>query len=152
MFKVACGALNQKRMTIVIISSTHCDGIDSEIKLKFGWSFFGRQGNLEDQWKVLEGMRVTGGVIFAEPCGKSSALYELVKPYLDKDGYISSTGSREVKTKEHGTFDVFLYAHKADSKTKRRIKEMVIRQSKIKPYEPIYKANWSYDKDKEGKE
>lgn len=134
-------------MTIVIINSPERDDIDQETKLKFGWSFFERQGILEDQWKVLEGMRVTGGVIFAQPCGESSALYELVKPYLDKDGYISSTGSKKVKTKDHGTFDVFLYAHKTDSQTMKKIEQMVIRQSEIKPYEPIYKANWSSNRD-----
>lgn len=132
-------------MTIVIISSPAGDGIDQETKRKFGWSFFGKCGNLEDEWKVLEGLRVTGGLIFVQPCGKSTALFELVKPYLDKDGYISSTGPREVKTEEHGTFDVFLYWHKADSKTMNLEEEKVIRQSQIKPCEPIYEANWSYD-------
>ena len=133
-------------MTIVIISSPACDGIDQETKQKFGWSFFGRWGNLEDQWKVLEGMRVTGGLVFAQPCG-NSALYELIKPYLDENGYISSTGLRKVKTEKHGTFDVFLYAHVTDSKTMKLEEEKVIRQSKIKPYEPTYKANWLFDKD-----
>ena len=94
-------------MKIVIINSPGIDDIDWATRRKHYWSFFG-QGNIDGQWKVLEGMRETGGLIMAQPCG-TSALHELIEPYLDEEGFVVETGYKVVSTKEHGEFEIFLY-------------------------------------------
>lgn len=111
MLKVAYWALIGKYMKkIVIINSPACDGIERTTKDRFGWTFFSEGLNIEEQWVELEALRETGGVVFARP--GNSALRELVLPYLDQKGYISSTGPKTVTTKEHGAFEIFLFAHK----------------------------------------
>ncbi len=97
-------------MTIVIINSPIIDKIDLSVRREHYWSFFS-QANIDAQWKVLEGMRETGGLIMAQPCSVS-ALRELLSPYLDTAGYIADTGYKKVHTLEHGDFDIFLYDNK----------------------------------------
>ena len=94
-------------MTIVIINSPAIDNIDKAVRQKHYWSFFGPD-NIREQWEVLEGMRETGGLIMAQPCA-TSALRELVGPYLNEEEYMVETGYKKVHTLEHGDFDIFLY-------------------------------------------
>lgn len=98
-------------MTIVIVNSPMGDEISIEVRKRYYWAFFAQGRNIEEQWKVLEGLRVTGGLIMAQPFHES-ALFELIEPYLNEDGYIAHTGHEIVHTKEHGDFEVFLYDHK----------------------------------------
>lgn len=87
------------------------DEISIEVRKRYYWSFFAQWGNIEEQWKVLEGLRETGGLIMAQPFHES-VLFELIEPYLNEDGYIAHTGYEIVHTKEHGDFEVFLYDNK----------------------------------------
>lgn len=56
----------------------------------------------------LEELRETGGVIVVQP-SHTSAVREILDPYIGEDGFIKECGLRKVHTEEHGDFCIILY-------------------------------------------
>lgn len=82
--------------------------IDREITEPYGYDFFYGDENIEAQWKKLEELRETGGVIIVRP-SSTSAIREILDPYIGSDGFIKECGLRNFHTEEHGDFYVMLF-------------------------------------------
>lgn len=93
---------------IIVIDLPLGMGIDREITEPYGYGLFCGDENIEVQWKKLEELRKTGGVIVVQP-SNNSAVREILNPYIGEDGFIKECGLRKVHTKEHGDFCIILY-------------------------------------------
>ena len=93
---------------IIVIDLPLGMGIDREITEPYGYDLFYGDENIESQWKKLEELRETGGVIVVQP-SHTSAVREILNPYIGEDGFIKECGLRKVHTEEHGDFCVILY-------------------------------------------
>ena len=82
--------------------------IDREITEPYGYDFFYGDKNIEAQWKKLEELRETGGVVIVQP-SYNSAIRELLDSCIGEDGYIKDCGLHTVHTKEHGDFCIMLF-------------------------------------------
>lgn len=87
--------------------------VDREIVEPYGYDFFYGDKNIEAQWKKLEELRETGGIIIVQP-SPTSAIREILKPYINSAGFIKECGLRSVHTKEHGDFYVLLFHNPSD--------------------------------------
>ena len=87
--------------------------IDKEILEPYGYDFFYGDENIEEQWKKLEELRETGGVIIVQP-SHTSAIREILDPYIGSDGYVKECGLRNVHTEEHGDFYVIFFHNPLD--------------------------------------
>lgn len=93
---------------IIVIDLPLGMGIDREITEPYGYDLFCGDENIESQWKKLEELRETGGVIVVQP-SNTSAVREILNPYIGEDGFIKECGLRKVHTEEHGDFCIILY-------------------------------------------
>lgn len=93
---------------IIVIEIPFGMGIDREITEPYGYDLFYGDGNIEAQWKKLEELRETGGVIIVQP-SYNSAIRELLDSCIGEDGFIKDCGLRTVHTKEHGNFCIVLF-------------------------------------------
>ncbi len=75
--------------------------------------FFYGDENIEAQWKKLEELRETGGVIIVHP-SSTSAIREILNPYISGNGFIKECGLQNVHTKEHGDFCIILFHNPSD--------------------------------------
>ena len=82
--------------------------IDREIIEPYGYDLFYGDENIEAQWKKLEELRETGGVIIVQP-SCNSAIRELLDLCIGDDGFIKDCGLHTVHTKEHGDFCFLLF-------------------------------------------
>ena len=82
--------------------------IDREIIEPYGYDLFYGDENIEAQWKKLEELRETGGVIIVQP-SYNSAIRELLNLCIGDDGFIKDCGLHTVHTKEHGDFCYILF-------------------------------------------
>lgn len=98
---------------IIVISIPLGMCIDSEILEPYGYDLFYGDKNIEEQWKKLEELRETGGVIIVQP-NPYSAIRELLDPYIDNVGYIKECGLKYVHTEGHGDFYVILFHNPSD--------------------------------------
>lgn len=95
-----------KPIIVIVIPLGMC--IDREITEPYGYDLFYGDKNIEAQWKKLEGLRETGGVIIVQP-SHNSAIREILDPYIGEDGFIKECGLRNVHTKKHGDFCIMLF-------------------------------------------
>lgn len=95
-----------KPIIVIEIPIVMC--IDREIVEPYGYDLFYGDGNIEAQWKKLEELRETGGVIIVQP-SYNSAIREILDPYIGSDGFIKECGLRNVHTEEHGDFYIILF-------------------------------------------
>lgn len=93
---------------IIVIEIVEGMGIDKEVVNPYGYELFVGDKNIEAQWKKLEELRKTGGVIIVQP-SNNSAVREILNPYIGEDGFIKECGLRKVHTEEHGDFCIILY-------------------------------------------
>ena len=93
---------------IIVIEIPLGMGIDREITEPYGYDLFYGDENIEAQWEKLEELRETGGVIVVQP-SHTSAVREILNPYIGEDGFIKECGLRKVHTEEHGDFCIILY-------------------------------------------
>lgn len=93
---------------IIVIDIPLGMGIDREIVEPYGYDFFYGYENIDAQWKKLEELRETGGVIIVQP-SPTSAIREILKPYISRAGFIKECGLKKVHTKEHGDFCIILF-------------------------------------------
>lgn len=93
---------------IIVINLPLGMGIDRKITEPYGYDLFYGDENIEAQWKKLEELRETGGVIVVQP-SNNSAVREILNPYIGEDGFIKECGLRKVHTEEHGDFCIILY-------------------------------------------
>lgn len=93
---------------IIVINLPLGMGIDRKITEPYGYDFFYGDKNIEAQWKKLEELRETGGVIIVQP-SCDSAIRELLNPCIGEDGFIKDCGLHMVHTKEHGDFYIILF-------------------------------------------
>lgn len=100
-----------KPIIVIVIPLAMC--IDREILEPYGYDFFDGDKNIKAQWKKLEMLRETGGVIVVPP-SPDSAIREILDPYIGDDRYIKECGLRSVYTKEHGEFCVILFHNPSD--------------------------------------
>lgn len=98
--------------------------IDREITEPYGYDFFYGDENIEAQWKKLEELRETGGVIIVQP-SSTSAIREILDPYIGSDGFIKECGLRNVHTEEHGDFYVMLFHNPSDVMARRAFRMMM---------------------------
>lgn len=98
---------------IIVIDLPLGMGIDREITEPYGYDLFYGDKNIEAQWKKLEELRKTCGVIVVQP-SNNSAVREILNPYIGEDGFIKECGLRKVHTKEHGDFCIILYHNPSD--------------------------------------
>lgn len=94
--------------SIIVIDLPLGMGIDRKITEPYGYDLFCGGKNIEDQWKKIEELRETGGVIVVQP-SPNSAIREILDPYIGEDGFIKECGLRNVHTKEHGDFCIILF-------------------------------------------
>ena len=66
---------------IIVIDLPLGMGIDREITEPYGYDLFYGDENIEAQWKKLEELRETGGVIVVQP-SHTSAVREILNPYM----------------------------------------------------------------------
>lgn len=92
--------------------------IDREIVEPYGREFFVGDANIDEQWKRLEELRKTGGLIVVQP-DSHSAIRELLDPFIGEDGFIKDVGIRKVHTDKHGDFCVILYNNKPETMCER---------------------------------
>lgn len=71
---------------IIVIDLPLGMGIDREITEPYGYDLFCGDENIEAQWKKLEELRETGGVIIVHP-SSYSAIRELLDSCIGEDGY-----------------------------------------------------------------
>lgn len=95
-----------KPIIVIVIPWGMC--IDREITESYGYDLFYGDKNIEAQWKKLEELRETGGVIIVQP-SYNSAIRELLDPCIGDDGFIKDCGLHTVHTKEHGDFFYLLF-------------------------------------------
>lgn len=95
-----------KPIIVIVIPLGMC--IDREITEPYGYDFFYGDKNIEAQWKKLEELRETGGVVIVQP-SYNSAIRELLDSCIGEDGYIKDCGLHTVHTKEHGDFCIMLF-------------------------------------------
>ena len=95
-----------KPIIVIVIPLGMC--IDREITEPYGYDLFYGYENIEAQWKKLEELRETGGVIIVRP-SCNSAIRELLDPCIGDDGFIKDCGLHTVHTKEHGDFCFLLF-------------------------------------------
>lgn len=109
-----------KPIIVVILPLGMC--IDEEILSPYGYSFFVGYDNINEQWKKLESLKNTGGLIVVQP-NPYSAVRKLLDPFIGEDGYIKDTGIKNVHTEEHGDFCVLLYSNPAETMAQRLFRE-----------------------------
>lgn len=97
--------------------------IDREIVEPYGYDLFYGDKNIEAQWKKLEKLRETGGVIIVQPCS-NSAIREILDTYIGNDGFIKECGLRNVHTEEHGDFYIMLFHNPQDVMADRAFRMM----------------------------
>lgn len=95
-----------KPIIVIVIPLGMC--IDREITEPYGYDLFYGDKNIEAQWKKLEELRKTGGVVIVQP-SYNSAIRELLNPCIGEDGYIKNCGLHMVHTKGHGDFCIMLF-------------------------------------------
>lgn len=83
---------------IIVIDIPLGMGIDREITEPYGYDLFYGDENIEAQWKKLEELRETGGVIIVQP-SHNSAIREILNPYISGNGFIKECGLQNVHTK-----------------------------------------------------
>ena len=110
-----------KPIIVIDIPSGMC--VDREIVEPYGYDLFCGDKNIEKQWKKLEELRETGGVIIVQPC-PNSAIRELIDPYIGSDGFIKECGFRNVHTKGHGDFRVIFFHNPSNFMTCRTFCEI----------------------------
>ena len=93
---------------IIVIDLPLGMGIDREITEPYGYDLFYGDENIEAQWKKLEELRETGGVIIVQP-SHTSAVREILKPFINGAGWLVGCGLKKVHTKEHGDFCIILF-------------------------------------------
>ena len=98
---------------IIVINLPLGMGIDREITEPYGYDLFYGDKNIEAQWKKLEELRETGGVIIVQP-SSNSAIREILNPYISGSGFIKECGLQNVHTKEHGDFCIILFHNPSD--------------------------------------
>jgi hypothetical protein len=95
---------------IIVLDTANGDEIDFSVRERYYGRFFAQSWNKDEQWALLERLRMEGGMIMADvESRKDTALRELMEPFLDEEGRLERVGRMLVKTKGHGEFGVFLY-------------------------------------------
>lgn len=108
---------------IIVIEIVEGMGIDKDVVNPYGYELFVGDKNIEAQWKKLEELRETGGVIIVHP-SSTSAIREILDPYIGSDGFIKECGLRNVHTEEHGDFYVMLFHNPSDVMARRAFRMM----------------------------
>lgn len=108
---------------IIVINLPLGMGIDRKITEPYGYDFFYGDKNIEAQWKKLEELRETGGVVIVQP-SYNSAIRELLDSYIGEDGFIKDCGLHMVHTKEHGDFYIILFHNSPDIMADRAFRMM----------------------------
>ena len=103
--------------------------VDREIVEPYGYDLFYGDENIEEQWKKLEELRETGGVIIVQP-NPYSAVREILTPYIDRYGFIKECGLKNVHTKEHGDFYIILFHNPSDIMSIRTFRMMFNEENK----------------------
>lgn len=98
-----------KTIIVINLPLTYACGLD--FLEKFGYNLFYGNDNIQSQWKRLEELRETGGLIVVQP-NAESAIRELLDPYIAKNGFLKEGGPKLVHTKEHGDFEIILFYFK----------------------------------------
>ena len=98
---------------IIVIDIPLGMGIDREITEPYCYDLVYGDENREAQWKKLEELRETGGVIIVQP-SHNSAIREILNPYISGNGFIKECGLQNVHTKEHGDFCIILFHNQSD--------------------------------------
>ena len=80
---------------IIVIEIVEGMGIDKEVVNPYGYELFVGDKNIEAQWKKLEELRKTGGVIIVKPDAKS-AVHEILKPFINGAGWLVGCGLKKV--------------------------------------------------------
>lgn len=111
---------------IIVICMPQIVGCSVENLNSFGYNFFYGDENIDAQWKRLEELRETGGVIIVAP-NHESAIRELLDPYIGEDGRIKDVGCKMVYTKEHGEFAVVLFYNSSEVMSERLLKGKPLR-------------------------
>ena len=93
---------------IIVIDLPLGMGIDREITEPYGYDLFYGDENIEAQGKKREELRETGGVIVVQP-SHTSAVHEILKPFINGAGWLVGCGLKKVHTKEHGDFCIILF-------------------------------------------
>lgn len=88
--------------------------VDREVFKPYDYELFLGNVNIEEQWKRLEDLRKTGGLIIVRPDAES-AMREVLDSYIGKDGYINDCGLKKVHTDKHGDFLIVLFHNTPDT-------------------------------------
>ena len=110
-----------KPIIVIVIPLGMC--IDREITEPYGYDLFYGDENIETQWKKLEELRETGGVIIVQP-SYNSAIRKLLDPCIGEDGFIKDCGLHTVHTKEHGDFCFLLFHNQQKNMVDRAFRMM----------------------------
>lgn len=116
-----------KPIIVIVIPWGMC--IDREITEPYGYDLFYGAKNIEAQWKKLEELRETGGVIIVRP-SCNGAIRELLDPCIGDDGFIKDCGLHTVHTKEHGNFYFLLFHNPQNSVMAERAFRMMNNKNK----------------------
>lgn len=81
---------------------------DREVFEPYDYELFLGNCNIEEQWKRLEELRETGGLIVVQP-DVESAMREVLDSYIGEDGFINDCGFKEIHTESHGDFPIVLF-------------------------------------------
>ncbi len=81
---------------------------DIDFLRPYGYELFLGDNNIDEQWKRLEGLRETGGLIVVQADPKS-AMREVLDSYIGEDGFINDCGLKKVHTDKHGDFLIVLF-------------------------------------------
>ena len=114
---------------IIVIDIPRGMCVDSEIVEPYGYDLFYGDENIEEQWKKLEELRETGGVVIFQP-NPYSAVREILDSYIGSDGYFKEVGLKNVHTKEHGDFCVILFHNSPDVMAYRLFRMMFNEENK----------------------
>ncbi len=92
--------------------------VDASILKPYGYELFLGNSNIEEQWRRLEELRETGGLIIVQPDAES-AMRKVLDSYIGKDGYINDCGLKKVHTDKHGDFLIVLFCNTTDTMIER---------------------------------
>lgn len=105
-----------------------CTNID--VLRPYGYEFFLGCKDIDEQWKRLEELRETGGLIVVQ-ADPNSAMRELLDSYIGEDGFINDCGLKKIHTDKHGDFLIVLFyntpetmAHRAFEICNKRRKDL----------------------------
>lgn len=105
-----------KPIIVVVIPLGMC--FDREVLKPYDYELFLGNSNIEEQWKRLEELRETGGLIVVQPDAES-AMREVLDSYIGEDGYINDCGFKEIHTESHGDFPIVLFHNPSETMIER---------------------------------